>query len=87
MAQVYHRLSPVLSWPVNVKFMVKKAALGQVSSELLGFSLSVSFHQCSVIIFIYMLLLQKKNKKRKRKRNKGPKPGNLPKSGKSGNIG
>ena len=53
---------PDLSWPVNVKCVVNNVALAQVFSELLGFSLSVSFHQCSIIIFTYMLLLPEKQR-------------------------
>ena len=62
MAQVCHRRSPVLSWQVNVKFMVNKVAVGQVLSELFGLSLSVTFHQCSIIIFNYMFLLPEKQR-------------------------
>jgi hypothetical protein len=37
--------------------MVNKVALGQVLRQYFRFALSVSFHQCSILIFIYMLLL------------------------------
>jgi len=30
MAQAYRRRSPVIFWPVKVKFMVNKMAMGQV---------------------------------------------------------
>jgi hypothetical protein len=45
------------SGSVLVRFVVDKVALGQVSLPVLQFPLSVSFHQCSILIVIYMLLL------------------------------
>jgi hypothetical protein len=42
---------------VNVRFVVHKVVMGQVSLPILLFPLSVSFHQCSTLVFIYMLLL------------------------------
>jgi hypothetical protein len=62
MAPGCHSRSLVLSWPVNVKFVVNKVALGQVFSGLVGFSLSLSFNQRSIIIFNYMLLLPERQR-------------------------
>jgi hypothetical protein len=36
---------------------VGKVALDRFFSEYFGFTLSVSFHQCSILIFIYTFLL------------------------------
>jgi hypothetical protein len=48
---------------VYVKSTVNKVALGQVFfvSGYFGFPLSVSFNQCSILIFIYMLLFRTTN--------------------------
>jgi hypothetical protein len=44
--------------PVHVRCMVKILTLWQVlSSQYFRFPLSVSFHQCSILIFMYSLLL------------------------------
>jgi hypothetical protein len=40
------------AWSVHVGFVVDKVAVGQVFSELFNFSLSVSFHQCSILIYV-----------------------------------
>jgi hypothetical protein len=40
-----------------MRLVVYKVAPGQVFLSVLLFPLSVSFHQCSILIFIYMLLL------------------------------
>jgi len=42
---------------INVGFVEDKVALVQIFPEVLRFPLSVSFHQCCILIFIYMLLL------------------------------
>ena len=42
--------------PVHMRF-VGKVALDRFFSEYFGFTLSVSFHQCSILIFIYTFLL------------------------------
>jgi hypothetical protein len=46
----YHMSVPMI-------FMVDKVAVGRLFLEYFGFSLSVSFHRCFILIFIYMLLL------------------------------
>ena len=56
---------------VHVRFMVYKGALWQVFLPVLLFFLSVSFHQCTILIFTYMYASQK---------DRRAKPGNLPKS-------
>jgi len=43
---------------VHVIFVIDKVSMGQVFVQVLRFSLSVSFHFCSILIFIYTLLLQ-----------------------------
>ena len=44
---------------VHVRFVVYKMALGQVFPEYVGFSLSASFHQRSMLIFNYMFVIEK----------------------------
>ena len=41
-----------------MRCLMDEVALGRVSLRVLQFSLSLSFHQCYILIFIYMLLLQ-----------------------------
>jgi len=43
--------------PVCVKFVVTKWQWGGFCTECFGFPLSVSFHQCSTLIFTHTLLL------------------------------
>ena len=38
--------------PAHLGFVVGKVALGHVSSEYYGFPLSLSFHQCSILIYL-----------------------------------
>jgi hypothetical protein len=40
-----------------VRFVVKKVALDWFFSKYFGFPVSLSFHQCCILIFIYTLLL------------------------------
>jgi hypothetical protein len=44
----------------NVGFVVDKVAMGQIFLPVLPFPLSVSLHQCSILIFIYILLLTRR---------------------------
>ena len=46
--------------PRHVRCMVVKVALGQVLFRAPCFSLSLQFHQCSILILLYMLLLQER---------------------------
>jgi hypothetical protein len=42
---------------VDVRYIVDRVALATFFSKYLGFPLSASFHQYSLLVFIYMLLL------------------------------
>ena len=44
-------------WSIYVRFVAKKVALAEVSSESIFFAFSVSFNQRSILIFFYKLLL------------------------------
>ena len=48
--------------PGNVGFVVDKVALGQIFLSVPCFLLSVSFRQCSTLIFIYMFPLTRRTK-------------------------
>jgi len=42
--------------PVHVGFVVDKVAMGQIFYEYFSFPLSVSFHQCSILIYLSPML-------------------------------
>jgi len=42
---------------IHVRFLVDEMALGQVFLLVFCFPLTISFHQCFILIFIYVLLL------------------------------
>jgi len=44
----------------HVRFVVDKVSRGRDFSEYFGFLLSVSFHQCSIIIIIFRTILSRK---------------------------